>query len=93
MGFLEGIYIFSYPKRSYLCVFINHSKNMKTSRYLNFVLTIIAVLLVALFLKDINVIPSAMAAKPSSDVVHVYIDGCGSTAFYLAEPIEVKVRK
>ncbi len=72
---------------SYLCNF-----EMKSDLYTKIVLTVIAIVLTGILIKDSGIISAARAAKPNDGVVHVYIDGASSTAFYLAEPIEVKVQ-
>ena len=94
---------------------------MKTDFYTKIVLTIIAVCLSILTLKNVDIIPKAYASEPtknlgvspsknfglipvnadgsidvnikSASTMDVNIESCSSTAFYYAEPIEVKIKQ
>ena len=59
---------------------------MSIDRYTKVILTIIAFCLVLLVLKSYRIVPDAHADSPTP----VYIEGCSTTAFYMAEPIEIK---
>ncbi len=61
---------------------------MNVDRYTKSVLTVIAACLFLLVLKTYKIVPDAEAASP----MKVKIVGCSSTAFYMAEPISVRVR-
>lgn len=93
---------------------------MKTDFYTKTVLTIIALCLSILTLKNVDIIPKAYASEPTKNLnvspsknyglVPLNVDGsidvniksaqtmdvkivsCSNTAFYYAEPIEVKIK-
>ena len=86
---------------------------MKQIKYLNSILTIIAVCLILITLAVTGLIPSAKAGTATGkyvqvpvnpdgsinvkfstkDVLDVNIESCDRSAFYYAEPIEVKIHE
>ena len=73
---------------------------MKNDRYLRVVLTIIAICLVWICIRDIAISPSYLFASDNPNPNGVWVDGgeldvrivgTSSTAFYIAEPISVTI--
>ncbi len=71
---------------------------MKSDRYLRIILTVIAVCLVWICVRDVAVGPSGLFAGDKNRTDGIWVDGgeldvkivgCSSTALYLAEPISV----
>lgn len=65
---------------------------MKNDRYLKAILTVIAICLLWIIIRDIPLTPKLFANPPENNSeVDVRITGSSRTAFYLAEPIQVEV--
>ena len=68
---------------------------MKKDIYLKIILTIIAICLVWICLRDLKIEGTNLHAKEGqfSTIQDVRIVGSTATAFFLAEPIQVKIKK
>ena len=73
---------------------------MKSDKYLRFILTVIAICLVWICVRDIAVGPARLFAGENGRAPSVWVDGgqldvtvtqVDGTALYLAEPIEVEI--
>ena len=72
---------------------------MKNDKYTRAILTIIAIYLLWTCLKDFSFFSMPLNANTNNqsgnmqrETIPVYLEGCSGTAFYLAEPIEVKIK-
>jgi hypothetical protein len=68
---------------------------MKIDRYTKIILTVIAICLIWICIKDISLSPSKLFARPmgSKDVTDVRIVSTDTYAFANCEPIEVRIKE